>query len=271
MADASGLPALLRHPRGRGELLQPRTLTRDEENIEGETADPDFYYTDAISDTAVGYVEQHLREAADNPFFLYVAYTAPHCPLHAHDDDIAAYKGRFDAGWDVLRAERLGRFRAAGILDESWALSDRDPRVPAWEDTPDHRWEARRMEVYAAQVEAMDRGIGHLVDALAAAGRLDNTLFVYLSDNGGCAEEMPIESARDFVTSFVPLPDSARDGTADRGGQCPGDRARPRDDVRDVRPCLGESLQHAVPRVQFKHWVHQGGISSPFISSGRAD
>src|SRR5690349_5787864 len=139
---------------GCGSFFHPGTLTRGETNVEDEALRPDFYYTDAITDEAVAFVREHgaardagsrSRDAAaavdeassagagterawsTNPFFLYVAYTAPHWPLHARDEDLARYRGAFDEGWDVLRERRMERLHASGILDDSAALSDRDP------------------------------------------------------------------------------------------------------------------------------------------------
>ena len=104
---------------GAGSFYDPNTLTRGNDNIEHEAEkDPAFFYTDAISDQAVAYIRQHKRDNPDKPFFQYVAYTAPHWPLHAHDEDIAKYKGRFDAGWDALReaaAAAAGRRRHHSI------------------------------------------------------------------------------------------------------------------------------------------------------------
>ena len=95
---------------GAGSFYHPNTLTRGNDNIEHEAEqDDEFFYTDAISDQAARYINQHQAEYPDRPFFQYVAYTAPHWPLHAHDKDIAKYKGKFDKGWDQLREERLQR------------------------------------------------------------------------------------------------------------------------------------------------------------------
>ena len=93
-------------------------------------------------------------------------------------------------GWDKLREERLQRMREMGILDESWALTDRDPTQPPWEEAEHKAWNQRRMEVYAAQIDRMDQGIGRIITALEETGQLDNTLILFLADNGGCAEEL---------------------------------------------------------------------------------
>ena len=97
---------------GAGSFYDPNTLTRGNENVEQEAHAEGFFYTDAISDQAVEYIERHAKQHAGTPFFEYVAYTAPHWPLHAHDEDIAKYRGRFDAGWDALREERLDKLVA---------------------------------------------------------------------------------------------------------------------------------------------------------------
>jgi arylsulfatase A-like enzyme len=145
---------------GAGSYFSPRTLTRGEVNVEQEAQDPGFYYTDAISDNAVEFLRGHADGHPEAPFFLYVAYTAPHWPLHALEDDIAKYSQRFSAGWDVLRQERLRRLIELGIIAPQWPLTERDPRVSAWEDVDDQEWDALRMAVYAAQVDRMDQGIG---------------------------------------------------------------------------------------------------------------
>ena len=126
---------------GAGSFYDPNTLTRGNETVEHEArANSAFFYTDAISDQAVAYIDKHQRETPGTPFFTYVAYTAPHWPLHARDEDIARYHGTFDEGWDILRERRMKRLREFGILDDSAALSDRDPTQPAWSDVEYKDW-----------------------------------------------------------------------------------------------------------------------------------
>ncbi|QPZ38326.1 arylsulfatase [Paramicrobacterium chengjingii] len=249
---------------GAGSYFQPRTLTRDEQNIEDEALDPAFYYTDAISDAAVAYVTEHSALRASDPLFMFVSYTAPHWPLHAIEEDVAKYAGRFSAGWDQLRRERLERLVAMGIIDKAWDLTDRDPRVPGWEDVTDQEWEAARMAVYAAQVDRMDQGIGRIVSSLESEGMMDDTLFIFLSDNGGCAEEMPIETAKDFVTTYVTFDATTRDGRDVVPGNdpsiLPGDEATY---ATYGRPWANLSN---TPFREYKHWIHEGGISTPFIA-----
>jgi len=248
---------------GAGSYYHPRTLTRGETNIDHEALDPSFFYTDAISDNAVSFVRQHQRESAGRPMFLYVPYTAPHWPLHAHPEDIERYRGRFDEGWDVLRGKRMRRLQDSGLLDRGWACSDRDPAVPAWDEVGDHEWQASRMATYAAQVDRMDQGIGRILDALAEAGRLDNTVVLFLSDNGGCAEEMPPETVREFITGFVAFRDTTRDGRPVRPGNSPDITPGP-EDTYSTYGRAWANLSNA-PFREYKHWVHEGGIASPFI------
>jgi len=149
-----------------------------------------FYATDAYSDMAVQYVRDHSRDYADSPFFLYLAYTAPHFPLHAKKEDIARYAGKYDEGWDIIRQRRIQRLHAFGLIDDRFADTGRPRTIPAWDRVEDKAFWTRRMEVYAAMVDNMDQGVGRLVAALEETGQLDNTLIVFFSDNGASAENM---------------------------------------------------------------------------------
>ncbi|WP_138418031.1 arylsulfatase [Sinomonas gamaensis] len=248
---------------GAGSYFEPRTLTRNETNVEHEAFDPEFYYTDAISDNAVAFVEQHVAETPQAPLFLYVAYTAPHWPLHALEEDIRKYAGRFSEGWDELRTQRLERLIKAGIIDPAWPLTDRDPRVPAWEDVQEKDWEAARMAVYAAQVDRMDQGIGRVVASLKENGMFENTLFIFLSDNGGCAEEMPLAEAENFVSTYVAFSPTTRDGRPVVPGNDPSLVPGPETTYATYgRPWANLSN---TPFREYKHWIHEGGTSTPFI------
>lgn len=244
---------------GAGSFYRPRTLSRQETRIEEEAEQPGWFYTDAISDEAVGFLEDHDRDHGDDPFFLYLAYTAPHWPLHAHEEDIAKYAGRFDAGWDELRTARLDRLVEEDLLLPGTRLAERDPRVPAWDDVPDHEWQTRRMEVYAAQIDRMDQGVGRVLDTLERLGRLDDTVVVFLSDNGGCAEELD----RDFVTAFVPLQETTREGEPVEPGNVPGLMPGPEATYQSY----GRPWAHLsnTPFREYKHWVHEGGIATPLL------
>ncbi|MEM8735722.1 MAG: sulfatase-like hydrolase/transferase, partial [Planctomycetota bacterium] len=146
----------------------------------------DFYSTDAFTDFAI----QFLNETGDTdkPFFLYLAHNAPHYPLHAWPEDIAKYRGKYDEGWDVIRERRHAKLKELGIIDETWKLSPRDPKVEAWSDLSEkeRRFLIPMMEVYAAMVDRLDQNVGRLVDYLEQKGQLENTLIFFFSDNGAC-------------------------------------------------------------------------------------
>lgn len=251
---------------GAGSYFMPRTLTRNETNVEHEAENPDFYYTDAISDNSVNFITTHTREhGKDVPFFMYVAYTAPHWPLHALEEDIAKYLGRFSAGWDVLREERLRRLVESGIISANWPLTDRDPRVPAWEDVTDKEWESIRMAVYAAQLDRMDQGVGRIILELKDQELFDDTVVIFLSDNGGCAEEMPIETAREFVTTYVTFDATTRDGREVRPGNDPS--IVPGSEATYATYGRAWANLSNTPFREYKHWIHEGGIATPFIVS----
>src|SRR6056297_188589 len=137
---------------GGGNYYNPNGLNRNDTLLEPPE---DFYYTDAISRQAVRNIQEHTSQRKQDPFFMYVAYTSPHWPLHVPDSTIEKYKGKFDAGWDQIREQRLARMKDMGIIDPDWKLSERNPEVPAWEDAENKDWYKRRMEVYAAQIDHM--------------------------------------------------------------------------------------------------------------------
>jgi arylsulfatase len=229
LADAPRLRRFFGTLTGCGSFFQPGTLTRGETNVEHEALRPDFFYTDAITDEAVAFV----RDCdASRPFFLYVAYTAPHWPLHARDEDIAKYGGRFDDGWDVLRERRLERMREEGILDEAAALSARDPTQPSWHSAQYKDWQATRMEAYAAQIDRVDQGVGRILAALEERGQFDDTLVIFLSDNGASDERLPLVQLDKFKTRTDILRTKTRDGrkcdSATSPRSCPAARIRTR-------------------------------------------
>ncbi len=149
--------------------------------------DKNWYATDAITDTAL----EWLEESDDGkPFFLYLSYTAPHYPLHAWPEDIRKYEGMYDVGYDAIRAARYKRQLEMGLFDaETAPLSEARPKVP-WNDlsTDERKKEIRRMEIYAAMIDRVDQNLGRVFDHLKAAGKFENTLVLFLSDNGACAQ-----------------------------------------------------------------------------------
>jgi len=225
---------------------------------------PGFFYTDAINDEAVKFLRAHKAQHPDKPFFQYVAHTAPHWPLHAHPEDIARYKGRFDEGWDSLREKRLERLVASGILDKQWKLTGRDPRQPAWTDAEHKAWLANCMEVYAAQIDRMDQGIGRIIAALEDMGELDNTLVIFLSDNGACAEDIPEGvSIDELVDKLMIARSHTRDGRVVRIGNNPDIAPGPEDTYQSYGQAWA-NLSNTPFRL-YKHWTHEGGISTPLI------
>jgi len=250
---------------GAGSFYDPNTLTRGNENVEHEAqADDAFFYTDAISDQAVRYVERHAAKHADKPFFAYVAYTAPHWPLHAHDEDIAKYKGRFDQGWDALREARLDKLVEEGMLSEAWKLSPRDATQPPWSEAEHKAWLLRCMEVYAAQVDRMDQGIGRIVEALRRTGTLDDTVIIFLADNGACAEDIPEDVTVDELVNKLMIARSrTRKGEPVHFGNDPGRMPGPEDTYQSYGTAWA-NLSNTPFRL-YKHWIHEGGISTPLI------
>ena len=172
---------------GAGSYSNPKTLTQDNEPL---TAGEGFYYTDEISNVASDFIKDHVAHHPGSPFFLYVAYTAPHYPLMAPEEDIKRYERRYVKGWDMLRRERFARMVDLRLVDEKWKLSPRAPEVEVWADlsaTEQARY-AQLMATYAAMVDRLDQGVGRIVATLNALERMDNTVVVFLSDNGATAE-----------------------------------------------------------------------------------
>ena len=167
---------------GAANYFHPNSLTRDNERLP-EPGD-NYYTTDGFTDAAVGDITTRDKT---KPFFLYVAYNAPHWPLNAKPADIAKYKGKFDGGWDTLREARYQRMVKLGLVDPQWALSthQRD-----WDKVPAAQKKTliAKMETYAAMVDCMDQGVGRITNALKKSGDYDNTLVIFLSDNGACHE-----------------------------------------------------------------------------------
>lgn len=170
-----------------------------------------FYTTEAFTDYALDFIKE---TPSDQPFFLYLAYTAPHWPLQAPAETIAKYKGRYSKGWDALREERFGHLKNSGIIPGSWTLPPLPKSMKTWSQTPDKHAKAQLMEVHAAMVDCMDQGIGRLLQALERDGRLENTLIMFASDNGAIgtiAKEARFDRTPDRpagpVDSFRMLPE----------------------------------------------------------------
>jgi arylsulfatase A-like enzyme len=242
---------------GAGSYFDPRMLYMGNDT---STTSPDgFYYTDAISDTAVQYIEDHIKDNKEDPFFMYVAYTAPHWPLHAKPGDIEKYSGRFDAGWDELRKAKLNRMESLGLIDPDWDVETDKWDHLKWEDCTQKDWELNRMEVYAAMIDCMDQGIGRIIEQLKQENILDNTLIMFLSDNGACAEVWDPENpwAQRYgprITRDGKILDYSNDGSRMSG---------PPDTYFSYG--LNWSRYSNTPFLGHKQSSWEGGISTPFI------
>ena len=242
---------------GVGDYFDPFTLTDGNEPV--AMAPPHgFYYTDAITDHAVARIAADAK--GSRPFFLYVAYTAPHWPLQALPEDIEKYKETYQIGWDELRTRRRARQVEVGVVDPKWELPPREPESRDWKEAPDHEWEARRMAVYAAQIDRLDQGVGRILKALDDAKAADDTLVLFLSDNGGCMEN--VEAGWFDVTT------ATRDGRPVRVGNKPAQGRGAMPGPEEVYQSYGPGWANAsnTPFRRYKHFAHEGGIATPFIA-----
>ncbi len=210
--------------------------------IEGEVIQPytpeskDFYATDVFTDYALGWMEQYKND--DRPFFLYMAYTAPHDPLMAWPEDIAKYEGKYKAGYEKIRKMRFKKQKKLGLLPENFEISA--PIFRKWEDLSEmeKREEARKMEVYAAMTDRLDQNIGLLLEKLKENGEEENTLILFASDNGASAEVVNLEGG------------SGEIGSMTRWTSLGADWAN----VANT------------PLRYYKNYSHEGGIKTPLIA-----
>lgn len=221
----------------------PRGITSGNERIHQpeSTTDEAFYTTDAFTDHGLRFMKEEL-EGQNRPMFWYLAYNAPHWPLQAFEADIAKYRGRYKKGWDKLREARYQRQIESGLIDPKWPLSPKTPGIPDWDSLDEETKDEMdlKMAVYAAMVDRVDQNIGKLVEFLKAEGLYDNTMIMFLSDNGACQE----------------------------GGM------RGRGEFRDIEKrnqdnanSYGEAWANAgnTPLRLYKHYVHEGGSATPFF------
>ncbi len=260
---------------GAGSFFDPGTLTRDNTMI-SPFADPAYqpevyYYTEALTDHAVRFIREHERGDQQRPFFMYLAYTCAHWPMHALPHDIAKYEGRYAEGYTPIRERRFARLRELGLIDESWKLS---PQAGDWSKVDHQAWEARCMEVYAAMIDNMDQGIGRIVSALRDQGQLDNTLIMFLQDNGGCQEGNGRngDSRRPAVASLPPIAaDAIRTDVVPKQNRAgvptlTGPHVMPGPEDTYIAYGLNWANVSNTPFREYKHFVHEGGISTPLIA-----
>ena len=177
--------------------------------------DPDYYVTDDLTDQAIRFVRTQRSTSPEKPFFLQLAFSGAHSPLQSRPADRDHYKGRFDKGWDAVRAERLARQKASGIVPQNAELAPLSFGAQPWNTLSprQQRLYARYMEVYAGVITALDRNIGRLTDELAALGQLDNTLILIFSDNGGSPEGTPTGTPNILASALsggVPLEEAEK-------------------------------------------------------------
>ncbi|MGI9472010.1 MAG: arylsulfatase [Rubripirellula sp.] len=221
-----------------------------------------FYATDAVTDHALDFLKL-ARETPNQPWFMYLAYNAPHFPLHAPKKEIAKYADRYHGGWDALRSERLKRMKELGIVDEATKLSPRSSwrnygetktgTNPAWDSLDAKRRGdlARRMAIYAAMIDRLDQQLGRVIEDLKRSGELDNTCIVFTSDNGACFEWDPfgfdiVSSNQNILHTADQLNEMGRPGTFHSVGS-------------------GWANASNTPWRMYKHFNHEGGIASPGI------
>ncbi len=215
----------------------------------------DYYHTDAINDTAVAYIKELSKE--DRPFFLYVAQTAPHWPLMAPEAEIEKYKDTYKAGWDNIREVRYKKMAALGLIDPNKLKLPARQNNNLWKDNADSAWDARAMAVHAAMVDRMDQGIGRIIQALKEANQLDNTIIIFLSDNGASAE-----NAANYGPGFD-RPGQTRSGETihylTKKEMMPG--------AENTYASIGPDWANVAntPYRLWKEQSYEGGIHTPFI------
>lgn len=219
----------------------PRGLTYMNEPV---LPGPGFYTTDAFTEHAMQFIRESTTEANEQPFFLYLAYNAPHWPLHAKSDDLAKYEGKYRGGWHALMEKRLEKQRAMGLIDPSWQAAPHEgPEWGALDEKTRHLLDLR-MAAYAACIDSVDQNIGRLVAFLKHQQLYENTLLFFLSDNGACQEGGILGSGSEL---------EVRDPLLSHG---------------TAGPRCGQAWANAsnTPFRYYKHFVHEGGMSTPLIA-----
>lgn len=203
--------------------------------------DPNFYATDAFTDRALEWFDE--PETKEKPFLLYLSYNAPHYPLHAWPEDIAKYKGVYDVGYQEIQKQRYERQIQMGLIDPKTAPLGPSPQAKNWAELSDadKALNAQRMEIYAAMLDRVDQNIGRVMEKLDAQGRLENTLIMFASDNGGCAEDTGAK-----VVSHAPE-DAGKIASFDTVGE-------------------DWAIVQNTPFRYYKNYSHEGGICTPFIA-----
>ena len=214
----------------------------------------EWYTTDVFTDYALHFMDEAFKKHSDQPIFLYIAHNAPHFPLHAREEDTKKYRGRFrDTGWDKLRQQRYERMIELGLIKKEWALSPAD--VPKW-DTYDAKLRDEldlKMALYSAIIDRMDQNIGRVIEKLRTAGRLDNTLFLFMVDNG-----VPGTGVHDWRGLFAKNgrhPETRVDNYSEWGRRGGWSSSSGR----------GWANLSNAPFRMYKRYTHEGGVATPLI------
>lgn len=255
---------------GAGNYWDPSALVRDNQYIspyqdKEYTPQESYYYTNAISDNAVRYIKEHNPQ---KPFFLYVAYTAPHWPMQAPEETINSYNGVYDEGYEQIREARYQHMVSNGIIDSSWNLSE---QAGNWSESTNKEWEKRLMQTYAAMITLMDEGVGKIVQELKRNHLMENTLILFLQDNGGCAEEVGRKYSIPSKEEMTPhgkewLQNFGRKVTRD--GRVIRTGTETLSGPEDTFIAYGKFWANVsnTPFREYKQFVHEGGISTPLIA-----
>ncbi|MEQ1830369.1 MAG: arylsulfatase [Pirellula sp.] len=248
--------------RNQGNFFTPAGNSIDDVPVPATTSKEGYYATIATADHAIECLKEHATSHANTPFFQYIAFIAPHFPLHALPEDIAKYRDRYLSGWDAMRAARYAKQKQLGITKTSLSVLEREVGPPypfpeaivklgpgevnrplPWSELNDEqrRFQATKMAIHAAMVDRMDREIGRIIAQLKSMGAMDNTLILFASDNGASAEIM--------------VRNGGHDPTAPMGSE-------------KSYLCLGPGFSSAcnTPHRRHKTWVHEGGISTALIA-----
>ena len=227
----------------------------------------DFYLTDALTDHALQFLKDREQQPESQPFFLYVAHIAPHWPLHARESDIAPHRVRYrERGWDEWQATRRDRQREMKLVPDEWLSAPRPKGIHSWSTDKFQDWQAERMAVYASQVAAVDRSAGRILDALRERGQLENTLVLFLSDNGAAPDGglTPVDRMLGFAPGLATNSTWRRDGVAIRPGSGPQNLPGPHDTFAAYG--LAWALTSNTPFRATKLTGYEGGIRTPLIA-----
>lgn len=236
-------------------------LVQDNSFIEQPKSAKDGYHlSEDITNHAIDFLFQHTNAAPDRPFFLYLAYGAMHTPHHAPKEYIDRYKGKFDAGWDVIREQWFANQKKLGIVPQDAELTDRAPYVPAWDSlrADQKKVYTRLMETFAGFLTHLDNQIGRLTDYLERIGQLDNTVIVFLSDNGASAEGGKDGRAVAFSGQDITSEDNEVAFALEHLEEIGGEYSFPHYPTGWANACN-------TPFQWYKIWAHEGGIKDPLI------